>query len=134
MPYILPILAFVWFAFLLPPTTLLAMLAGFALVAAVAMRTVQAVTGAPGTLGEVIKSVGLACFFVALATFALGSFAVGGARFGGAAALGLILSFLAAYVLGFKVGMGISMGAASVVAAVSTALSLALFYGWRALA
>ncbi len=120
MHYFLLIGAFLWFAFMAPPMVTLATMVSFGLVAMVGARTATAVTGAPASWGEVLRSMGLAFAFTCLALF--GMMAVGAVNL-----VFLIAALLGACVMGFKIGMGVQFGAACIIALVTTVLSAALY-------
>jgi hypothetical protein len=122
MHYILIIGAFLWFAFLAPPMVTLATAGSFALIAMIGARTAQAVTGAPASMGAVLRSVGLAFVFAGIALFGLTA-VMGPVNF-----VLLATAVFAAYVMGFSISLEVDFGPALVIAVVTTVASVGLYF------
>lgn len=136
MHYLLFIGAFLFFAFIAPVKTTLAVCLLLLLVTSVIRFTVHAVAGVRNSYAQTFKAVGLSFFFLAVAIFTLLSFAkgTGMTQFTGLAGHVVFFAFLASYVLGFKLSLDLTFSASAIVATVSTAVSTVLFLAFRSIA
>lgn len=133
MVQLLFIAAFLFIAFIAPLKITLGLAGSLLLVVGMVTLTARKLSGAPSSLGDAVRAVGLSFLFVVLAGFALFKFAdLTGFRHFSGFSLWLVLSlFLLAYVLGFKLSLGLPLGTSFIVALVAAVISTALYWATR---
>ena len=133
MVQLLFIAAFLFVAFIVPFKTTLALASSLLLVVGMVTLTARKLSGAPSTLGDAVRAVGLSFLFVVLAGVALFKFAdLTGFRHFSGFSLWLVLGlFLLAYVLGFKLSLGLPLGMSLVVALLAAVMTTALYWATR---
>lgn len=133
MVQLLFIAAFLFIAFIAPLKITLGLASSLLLVVGMVALTARKLSGAPASLGDAVRAVGLSFLFVVLAGFALFKFAdLSGFRHFSGFSLWLVLGlFLLAYVLGFKLSLGLPLVTSLVVALVAAVISTALYWATR---
>ncbi|MDP3690575.1 hypothetical protein [Bradyrhizobium sp.] len=133
MVQLLFIAAFLFIAFIAPLKITLGVACSLLLVVGMVTLTARKLSGAPSSLGDAVRAVGLSFLFVVLAGFALFKFAdLTGFRHFSGLSLWLVLGlFLLAYVLGFKLSLGLPLVTSLMVALVAAVISTALYWATR---
>ena len=133
MVQLLFIAAFLFIAFTAPLKITLGLACSLLLIVGMITLTARKLSGAPSSLGDAVRAVGLSFLFVVLAGFALFKFAdLTGFRHFSGFSLWLVLGlFLLAYVLGFKLSLGLPLVTSLIVALVAAAITTALYWAMR---
>ena len=105
----------------------LSLLACVAIVTTVVKVTATQLIG-PVSIGAATRSVAWACLLPALVLIALVVFSEGKFVVDGLAAVFVLATLFASFVLGFKYSLGATFGASAAIAAVSTLVSSGLLY------
>jgi hypothetical protein len=110
----------------------LSLLACVAIVTTVVKVTASQLIG-PVSIGAAARSVAWACLLPALVLVALVAFYEGKFVVDGLAAVLVLLTLFASFILGFKYSLGATFGASAAIAAASTLVSIGLLYLLRPL-